>query len=94
MQLEDEGCPGLPGFTSTVAGLARRQGLNRDGKAHDRRQGLLARALSMKWILTAPVCRRLRGISNVIVRKIKKLAKAGDAAMSLPWHAGLCSADP
>jgi peptide deformylase len=83
MQLEDEGCLSLPGFTSTVARPSRvvMKGLNREG---DEQQiegtGLLARALQheMDHLNGKLFIDRLRGISkDVIVRKIKKLAKAG-----------------
>jgi peptide deformylase len=83
MQLEDEGCLSLPGFTSTVARPSRAvvKGLNRDGHAHTiAGAGLLARALQheMDHLNGTLFVDRLRGISKeVIVRKIKKLAKAG-----------------
>jgi peptide deformylase len=83
MQLEDEGCLSLPGFTSTVARPSRAvvKGLDREGAEHTiEGKGLLARALQheMDHLNGTLFVDRLRGISKeVIVRKIKKLAKAG-----------------
>ena len=83
MQLEDEGCLSLPGFTSTVARPSRAvvKGLNREGDEYTiEGTGLLARALQheMDHLNGTLFVDRLRGISkDVIVRKIKKLAKAG-----------------
>jgi peptide deformylase len=83
MQLEEEGCLSVPGFTSTVARPKRVvvKGLNRQGDTHTiEGTGLLARALQheMDHLNGCLFVDRLRGISkDLIVRKIKKLAKAG-----------------
>lgn len=83
MQLEEEGCLSLPGFTSTVARPKRVvvKGLGRDGEPHRvEGTGLLARALQheMDHLDGCLFVDRLRGISrDLIVRKVKKLAKAG-----------------
>jgi peptide deformylase len=83
MQLEEEGCLSLPGFTSTVARPKRAvvKGLDRDGEPHRvEGSGLLARALQheMDHLDGCLFVDRLRGISrDLIVRKVKKLAKAG-----------------
>jgi peptide deformylase len=83
MQLEEEGCLSLPGFTSTVARPKRVvvKGLNRHGDEHTLAgAGLLARALQheMDHLNQCLFVDRLRGISkDLIIRKIKKLQKAG-----------------
>ena len=83
MQLEQEGCLSVPGFTSTVARPKRVvvKGLNRQGDTHSiEGTGLLARALQheIDHLNGCLFVDRLRGISkDLIVRKIKKLAKAG-----------------
>jgi peptide deformylase len=83
MQLEEEGCLSLPGFTATVARPKRVvvKGLNRQGEEHTiDGTGLLARALQheVDHLNGCLFVDRLRGISkDLIVRKIKKLAKAG-----------------
>ena len=83
MQLEEEGCLSIPGFTSTVARPSRVvvKGLNRHGEEHTiEGTGLLARALQheMDHLNQCLFVDRLRGISrDLIVRKIKKLKKAG-----------------
>jgi len=83
MQLEEEGCLSVPGFTSTVARPKRVvvKGLNRQGETHTLEgTGLLARALQheIDHLNGCLFVDRLRGISkDLIVRKIKKLAKAG-----------------
>ncbi len=83
MQLEEEGCLSLPGFTSTVARPKHVvvKGLGRDGEPHRvEGTGLLARALQheMDHLDGCLFVDRLRGISrDLIVRKVKKLAKAG-----------------
>jgi peptide deformylase len=83
MQLEEEGCLSVPGFTATVARPRRAsvRGLNRHGQAHTiEGTGLLARALQheMDHLDGRLFVDRLRGISrDLIVRKVKKLAKAG-----------------
>ncbi len=83
MQLEEEGCLSVPGFTATVARPKRVviKGLNRHGDEHTLEgSGLLARALQheVDHLNGCLFVDRLRGISrDLIVRKIKKLAKAG-----------------
>jgi peptide deformylase len=83
MQLEEEGCLSLPGFTATVARPQRVvvKGLNRQGNEYQLEgTGLLARALQheMDHLNGCLFVDRLRGISKeLIVRKIKKLSKAG-----------------
>jgi peptide deformylase len=83
MQLEEEGCLSVPGFTATVARPKRvvAQGLNRRGdQFRIEGTGLLARALQheVDHLNGCLFVDRLRGISkDLIVRKIKKLAKAG-----------------
>ena len=83
MQLEEEGCLSVPGFTSTVARPKRVvvRGLNRQGEMHTLEgTGLMARALQheVDHLNGCLFVDRLRGISkDLIVRKIKKLTKAG-----------------
>lgn len=83
MQLEQEGCLSLPGFTSTVARPKRAvvRGLDRAGDPHTvEGTGLLARALQheMDHLDGCLFVDRLRGISrDVILRKVRKLARAG-----------------
>ena len=83
MQLEEEGCLSVPGFTSTVARPKRVvvKGLNRHGESQTLEgTGLMARALQheIDHLNGCLFVDRLRGISkDLIVRKIKKLAKAG-----------------
>ncbi len=83
MQLEEEGCLSLPGFNATVPRPARAvvRGLNRQGDEHTvEGTGLLARALQheMDHLDGRLFVDRLRGIKrDLIVRKIKKLARAG-----------------
>ena len=83
MQLEEEGCLSLPGFTATVPRPNRAvvRGLDRRGEVHTvEGAGLLARALQheMDHLDGYLFVDRLRGIKrDMIVRKIKKLAKAG-----------------
>jgi peptide deformylase len=83
MQLEEEGCLSLPGFTATVARPRRAvvRGLDRQGEPHTvDGTGLLARALQheMDHLNGCLFVDRLRGISrDLIVRKIRKLSKAG-----------------
>ena len=83
MQLEEEGCLSIPGFTSTVARPKRVvvKGLNRQGEEHTiEGTGLLARALQheVDHLNSCLFVDRLRGISrDLILRKIKKLSKAG-----------------
>jgi peptide deformylase len=83
MQLEEEGCLSVPGFTATVARPKRVvvTGLNRHGDQHRLEgTGLMARALQheMDHLHSCLFVDRLRGISrDLILRKIKKLSKAG-----------------
>lgn len=83
MQLEEEGCLSVPGFTATVARPKRVvvKGLDRHGDEHRLEgTGLLARALQheMDHLQSCLFVDRLRGISrDLILRQVKKLAKAG-----------------
>jgi peptide deformylase len=83
MQLEEEGCLSVPGFTSTVARPKRVvvKGLNRQGEPHTLEgTGLMARALQheIDHLNGCLFVDRLRGLQkDLIVRKIKKLAKSG-----------------
>ena len=83
MQLEEEGCLSVPGFTATVARPKRVvvKGMNRQGDEHTvEGTGLLARALQheMDHLHSCLFVDRLRGISrDLILRKIRKLSKAG-----------------
>ena len=84
MQLEEEGCLSLPGFNATVARPAKAV-----VRAQDRHgtpvsiegAGLLARALQheLDHLDGVLFLDRLRGIKrDMIVRKIKKLQRAGE----------------
>ena len=83
MQLEEEGCLSLPGFEATVVRPTRVvvKGLDRDGSEHQREgTGLLARAFQheMDHLDGTLFVDRLRGIKrDLIVRKIRKLSRAG-----------------
>ena len=83
MQLEEEGCLSLPGFNATVVRPSRAvvKGLDRAGIEHAREgTGLLARAFQheMDHLDGTLFVDRLRGIKrDLIVRKIRKLARAG-----------------
>ena len=83
MQLEEEGCLSVPGFTATVARPQRAivRGLDRDGRPIEcEGTGLLARAFQheMDHLDGTLFVDRLRGIKrDLIVRKIRKLSKAG-----------------
>ena len=83
MQLEEEGCLSIPGFTATVARPQRVvvEGLNRHGEKYRLEgTGLMARALQheVDHLNSCLFVDRLRGISrDLILRKIKKLSKAG-----------------
>lgn len=83
MQLEEEGCLSLPGFTATVPRPSRAvvRGLDRQGEMQTvEGSGLLARALQheMDHLDGCLFVDRLRGIKrDLILRKIKKLARAG-----------------
>jgi peptide deformylase len=83
MQLEEEGCLSVPGFNATVArpGRAVLKGLDRHGEPQSvDASGLLARCFQheMDHLDGTLFVDRLRGLQkDLIVRKIKKLAKAG-----------------
>ncbi len=83
MQLEEEGCLSIPGFTATVARPKRVvvEGLDRHGETcRLEGTGLMARALQheVDHLNSCLFVDRLRGISrDLILRKIKKLSKAG-----------------
>jgi peptide deformylase len=83
MQLEEEGCLSVPGFNATVARPARAvlKGLNRQGEPQSvEATGLLARCFQheMDHLDGTLFVDRLRGLQkDLIVRKIRKLAKAG-----------------
>ena len=83
MQLEEEGCLSIPGFTATVARPSRVvvEGLNRRGEKYRLEgTGLLARALQheVDHLNSCLFVDRLRGISrDLILRKVRKLSKAG-----------------
>jgi peptide deformylase len=83
MQLEEEGCLSVPGFNATVVRPARAvvKGLDRAGVEHRiEGTGLLARAFQheMDHLDGTLFVDRLRGIKrDLIVRKIKKMTRAG-----------------
>ena len=83
MQLEEEGCLSAPGFNATVARPARAvlRGLDRNGNEQTvEATGLLARCFQheMDHLDGTLFVDRLRGLQkDFIVRKIKKLARAG-----------------
>ena len=83
MQLEEEGCLSLPGFNATVArpACAVVKGLDRSGREQVvEGTGLLARAFQheMDHLDGMVFVDRLRGLQkDMIVRRIKKLARAG-----------------
>jgi peptide deformylase len=83
MQLEEEGCLSVPGFNATVVRPERAvvKGLDREGNEQTREgTGLLARAFQheMDHLDGTLFVDRLRGIKReLIVRRIRKLAKAG-----------------
>jgi peptide deformylase len=83
MQLEEEGCLSAPGFNATVARPARAvlKGLDRNGEEQTiEATGLLARCFQheMDHLDGTLFIDRLRGLQkDLIVRKIKKLARAG-----------------
>jgi len=84
MQLEEEGCLSVPGFNATVARPQRAtvRGRDRAGEEHTvQGVGLLARAFQheMDHLDGTLFVDRLRGIKrDVIVRKIRKLARTGE----------------
>jgi peptide deformylase len=83
MQIEEEGCLSVPGFTASVGRPARAvvRGLDRNGQPVTvEGTGLLARALQheLDHLDGTLFLDRLRGIKrDLIVRKIRKLEKAG-----------------
>ncbi len=83
MQLEEEGCLSVPGFNATVVRPQRAivKGLDRSGSEQQvEGTDLLARAFQheMDHLDGRLFVDRLRGIKReMIVRKIRKLAKAG-----------------
>jgi peptide deformylase len=83
MQLEEEGCLSAPGFNATVARPLRAvlKGLDRNGDEQTvEATGLLARCFQheMDHLDGMLFIDRLRGLQkDFIVRKIKKLARAG-----------------
>jgi peptide deformylase len=83
MQLEEEGCLSVPGFNATVARPLRAvlKGLDREGVEQVvEGSGLLARCFQheMDHLDGALFVDRLRGLQkDLIVRKIRKLARAG-----------------
>ena len=83
MQLEEEGCLSVPGFNATVVRPQRAvvKGLDRAGEERVREgTGLLARAFQheMDHLDGTLFVDRLRGIKrDLIVRKIKKMSRAG-----------------
>ena len=83
VQLEEEGCLSVPGFNATVVRPQRAvvRGLDPGGQEHQREgTGLLPRAFQheMDHLDGTLFIDRLRGIKrDMIVRKIRKLARAG-----------------
>lgn len=83
MQLEEEGCLSLPGFNATVARPSRAvlKGLDRQGEDQVvEATGLLARCFQheVDHLDGTVFVDRLRGLQkDLIVRKIKKLSRAG-----------------
>ena len=83
MQLEEEGCLSMPDFNATVVRPSRVviKGLDRTGTEYEREgSGLLARAFQheMDHLDGTLFVDRLRGIKReIIVRKIRKLSRAG-----------------
>jgi peptide deformylase len=83
MQLEEEGCLSVPGFNATVARPSRAvlKGLTRQGTDQTvEASGLLARCFQheMDHLDGTLFVDRLRGLQkDLIVRKIRKLARSG-----------------
>jgi peptide deformylase len=83
MQLEEEGCLSVPGFNATVARPSKvtLRGLSRDGREQVvEGTGLLARCFQheMDHLDGTLFVDRLRGLQkDLIIRKIKKLARSG-----------------
>ncbi len=83
MQLEEEGCLSVPGFNATVVRPSHVivKGLDREGRESQHEgTGLLARAFQheMDHLDGLLFVEHLRGVKrDLIVRKIKKLTRAG-----------------
>jgi peptide deformylase len=83
LQREDEGCLSVPGFNATITRSSRAvlKGLGRDGREQVlEATGLLARCFEheMDHLDGALFVDRLRGLQkDLIVRKIRKLARSG-----------------
>ena len=83
VQLEEEGCLSVPGFNATVVRPSHVivKGLDRDGNEYEHEgTGLLARAFQheMDHLDGMLFVEHLRGVKReLIVRKIKKLTRAG-----------------
>jgi peptide deformylase len=83
LQLEEEGCLSVPGFNATVVRPSRAvlKGLDRNGTVTQiEGSGLLARAFQheMDHLDGTLFVDRLRGLKrDIIVRKIRKLTRAG-----------------
>lgn len=83
MQIEDEGCLSVPGFTASVVRPSKVsiQGLDRNGEPTScEGSGLLARALQheMDHLDGRLFLDRLRGVKrHLILRRIRKLQRAG-----------------
>ena len=83
LQLEEEGCLSVPGFTATVLRPARIavRALNRDGEARViEGTGLLARALQheLDHLDGLLYLHRLRGIQRVVIeRRVRALEHRG-----------------
>jgi peptide deformylase len=83
LQREDEGCLSVPGFNATITRSSRAvlKGLGRDGREQLlEATGLLARCFEheMDHLEGALFVDRLRGLQkDLIVRKIRKLARSG-----------------
>ena len=83
MQLEEEGCLSVPGFNATVVRPSHVivRGLDRNGEEHQHEgNGLLARAFQheMDHLDGMLFVEHLRGVKrDLIVRKIRKLSRAG-----------------
>jgi peptide deformylase len=84
MQLEDEGCLSVPGFSATVARPSRAviMGLDREGNEHTvEGTALLARCFQheMDHLDGRLFVDHLRGLQkDLILRKIKKKTRAGE----------------
>ena len=84
MQLEEEGCLSVPGFNATVVRPARAvvKGLDRSGDrvSRSKARGCWRAPFSTRWITSTARCSSIgcAGIKrDLIVRKIRKLSRAG-----------------